>query len=147
MLVTTAARQSTAFQLVANGWTRADVLAAIDAGIAEVISTFNSSHTFAYRRMPKITAFKAFEFAMDATVAHLDRVEAEVLLIAAVDAAIETIELAGMEAIADGEVAADLFHPTEIVPGFVWASKGMDAEAEAAFMIRTYPIYNAYYAG
>lgn len=61
-------------------WTPAAVLVAIDAGIAEVISAYNSSYTFAMRATTPLephpfTVQSAYGYAMAATLAWLNDLE------------------------------------------------------------------------
>lgn len=66
-------------------WTPQAVLAAIDAGIAEVIKLFNANHTLAHLKgVP--AGQSAYTFAMVNTVADLNTREVERLMVAAVDA-------------------------------------------------------------
>ena len=79
-------------------WTVPRVLAAIDAGIAEVISTFNNSYTFALRQkaafpgQPVATVPHAYDFAMVSTITWLDQLEAECLMVKAIDSALLSAE-------------------------------------------------------
>lgn len=70
-------------------WTRSTVLAAIDAGITEVISAYNSSYQFAV--MHRISVPKAYGYAFDAVCDWLNREEQLRIANIAADAALALI--------------------------------------------------------
>lgn len=88
-------------------WTIESVLAAIDAGIPEIISAYNNSFLFAIRK--HFPMGPAYRFAFEATVDWLNRNETERLLIAGVDAAMSATAYAARQSDAN---------PFDIYPDF-----------------------------
>jgi len=88
-------------------WTAEAVLAAIDAGIVEVISAYNNSYLYFVRK--HVALSNAHMLAMTSTVDWLNRNEAERLLIAGVDAAAKLTAFAARQSDAN---------PYDVYPDF-----------------------------
>ena len=77
-------------------WTPERVLCAIDAGIVEVINTYNSVFTF-YMRKPKVHPATAYRRAMEETIVWLEETEQAILAATVVKDALSDLTFAVAE--------------------------------------------------